>query len=312
MFLSPVLEAAHHRALKQRRRFIDWDEFMTAGGNYLRHYLLMGSDRNAFDACHRVSLCDHRHRPYPDTALIRPYMNELSRAQGGPQKRVPHDELQSRRTPAYFGGLVSGELATVDLDAAYWQIYTACTLDLSYDGIGTPINGNLRFLGADELRPLKHLRNAIVGAISAEHRTELDHGKALRVPVPVTIRRPDLWGFICDLLEAVAVDVRALFGAVHVMTDGYILPHGDLAEDCVDYLRTEWGLSASIRDRGEGIVAGLGNWQIWPDVENVRGPLTYPGESIDNLMFRHNADDLRQWFRDAAEWRDENLLDNSL
>lgn len=302
MFQSPVLETAHLLALRQRRQFLDWDEFMSTKGNYLRHYLLMGSDRNAFDSCHHVSLCDRAHRPYPDTALIRPYMKELSRVQGGPQKLVPHDHLSSRRSPAFFGGLVAGELAVVDLDAAYWQIYTACTLDLSYDGIGTPQNGHLRFLGANELRPMKHLRNAIIGAIAAEHRTELDHGKVVRVPVPVTVRRPDLWGFICDLLEAVAVDVRALFGAVHIFTDGYVLPHHDLAEDCIDYLRGEWGLQASIRARGEGVVTGLGNLSVGPGAV-----VTYPSEHIDTLMFRDNADDLRQWFRDAAEYRNQTL-----
>lgn len=306
MFCTEPLLIAEREFAPQRRQFIDWQSFTAPTGRYLQHHLIMGSHRTAFDSCHRTSLCDISHRPYPLHGLARTYLKTIHWMQGGEEPRICDSELFCHVAPLYFNRPVSGELVAIDLDAAYWQIYRVASLDLFYDGTGYPHNGHVKFLGSADLEPHKLLRNSVIGACRADTRTESVFGAMRRVSIGNRWQRPDLWAYIMDTLEAVAWDMRNLFGAVHVHTDGYILPHRDLAQDAIEYLQREWHLAASVRAEGEGIVQGLGSWSIADEVrgrdddDELEGvPHIEVNESIDNMSGGNL--NLRSWFHDAVE-----------
>jgi hypothetical protein len=274
-------------------------------GEYERHYLLLGATRNAYDRCHKVLLCDRQEAPYPMQALVRPYFNVLSQLQGPPMRpRALRDRhLFDCGPPTYFAGQAHGELAVVDLTAAYWQIYAPLTLDLDYDGLELPRQGRIRFLGAEELGTHKHLRNSLIGAIRAEHRTEVVYGKARKIPVTPRWQRPGLWAVVQDILELVAWDMRLCFGAVHIHTDGYILPSVDLAHDAVDFLRDEWGLDASVRASGDGVVIALGSWRI--ETDQAGEPRAEVGVPVDSMSHTQAQPELRRWYQEAKAYRDQ-------
>lgn len=283
-FTHPALQRAHEVALNKRRMFIDWDDFFAENGRWNRHYLIMGTRRNAFDKCHKTSLIDNEEAPYAITGLVRPYLRELMNLQGKPIARIERNELLATEPPRYFAGQAKGECLTlVDLEAAYWSIYSPVTWDLDYDGRSTPRNGHVRFLGADELKEHKLLRNAIMGTARAEYRTDLDFGKEIRVPIGPGFRKPSLWAYVQDILELIAWDMRSYFGALHILVDGYIIPHPDLAADAIDYLRSEWGVIAHVKAQGEGIVYGLGNWRIGDQFAGIAELTNYPMRPIDNM-----------------------------
>lgn len=289
--------------MRVRRRFVDWNRFMAPTGRYRQHYLLLGSKRTAFDSCCKVSLADLSDHPYPISSLCRPYLRELVRLQATKPNRVEVVDkgLYERHPPTYYAGHTRGELALVDLVAAYWQLYAPTSLDLAYEGEGLPRNGTIRFLGADELGEHKGLRNTIVGIARAEYRTIVDFGRVERVPVGLRWQRPGLWAFLQDMLEAVAWEMRLLFGAVHIHTDGYVLPHPDLADDAVGYLADRWGLTAEVRARGEGEVRGLGSWMIGETTIGERTPDT--GPLVDTMGQVVGNPDLRRWYLEAKAHR---------
>jgi hypothetical protein len=330
-FISEPLAIAERSYRNSRRSFLDFEQFMSPTGRYDQHCLIMGSNMTAFDQCHHTSLCDFSHSPYPIHGLVRPYLAEIARAQGSEIPQVYDNQLLLRSAPLYFQRPIEGELAVVDLDAAFWQLYKVASLDLTYDGVGYPTNGRVRFLGSDELHPHKLLRNAVIGTCRAEVQTVLDHGKARLQPINGKWRRPALWAWVMDTLEAVAWDMRSLFGAVHIQIDGYILPHADLAEDAIVFLQDQWGLSASLRASGNGIVNGLGHWMVggeqrgdeetfpgnptFPDSGNVPfletsgfpEPFASPGEKVDTMDSSRSWDCLHEWYIDALAYKQETL-----
>jgi hypothetical protein len=315
---EPLIMAERH-VRSTRRTFIDFDEFM-ASDKWERHHLVIGSFRNVYDHCHHLSLCDHSHAPYPLHSLARPYLDAICWLGGGEAPTIYDQSLLERVPPLYFAGPSSGAYACVDLTAAYWSLYRVASLDLRYDGVSTPRNGAIRFLGSDELAPHKLLRNAIVGTIRAETRTESQYGKVSLIPTGPKWRRPGLWGWIMDTLEAIAWEARMFFGAVHVQVDGYIVP-AERAEELIGWLRDEWGLDATVRASGEGMISGLGHWSIG-DVhkgadegvddsigEGFVDPHRGGEEKVDNMAHSRMAAErvtmLREWFVAAQEYKND-------
>jgi hypothetical protein len=307
-FVAEPLAIAERLVRNRRHRFIDFDEYMN-GESFVRHELVIGSHRTVYDRCHHVSLWDHSHAPYPVHTLVRPYLAELEQCQGGYVPKIEDLDLFERQVPMYFGGPCSGQFACVDLVSAYWQLYRVATLDLAYDGQSTPRNGQIRFLGADELRPYKLFRNAVIGFIRAEQFTKSTYGEFESSPIGPRWQRPSLWAWLIDTLEAIAWEARMLFGAVHIQVDGYIVP-ASVAPDLVQFLVDEWHLEASIRASGLGTITGLGHWTIEGierGVDTEEG-FTHPHvagiEKIDN-MAKRDWTGLREWFLAAQEVTNE-------
>lgn len=307
-FQTEPMQKAEKVALKRRREFIDFPYFMSDEGDWQMHHLFPAIMRHAYCSCHRVSWTDFELEPYPETALIRPYLREIANMQGGEIVRVYEQELLTRTPPIWFENPLEGELVIVDIDSAYWQLYAPASVDLDYNGCGHPRQGRVRFLGVDELRPFKVARNALLGTLRSEHRTELVFGELKWVKVAPTLRRPALWAYVQDCLGAIAWEMRR-FGARWVNVDGYVFPHRDLAEDAIAWLADRWHLSASVRAEGEGRVTGINTWHLENDDGMI--PLDHPQVTrdvphpVDNMAATPNAEDLRSWFVDAMVYREE-------
>lgn len=260
----PTLQVAERRILSRQRRYLDVGAYL-AGEEWRRHRLVLGTAQ-VYDRCCHCSLIDGADRPYPTTMLVHPWLAELVHCQGE-DRRIDDETLLALQPPIVWRGPASGELAVVDIDQAYFQLYRQATLDLAYSGRGSPRQGRIRFLGADELAGEKAARNAVIGAIRAEWRTIAVMGRITRERIAASMRRPALWGYIMSVLHGIAGEMIEHFGALSVCVDGYVLGHHDLAEDAVAWLRSTWGLQASIRCRGEGILTGPSEWRI-ADVES--------------------------------------------
>lgn len=257
--MSDILTIAAESARTIPRRWVNWMSWWS-GDEPNKHRLYLGTSGTAWDACCHHQVCDLRLRPFPELSLLRPYLKAIASHQRE-TRVVDHPFLLERKPPLYFGGVYGGSLAYVDLNRAYWSIYTRATLDVAYDGENRPKNGTVHFLDADELGERKLLRNAILGSLRRKRRRGVDHGEPFIEEIPDTERRPNLWGLVMDVIELVAWDMRSL-GAVYVHTDGYIFGHRDLAHDAVEMVSDKYGLEASIRAEGEGYVSGIGRWRI--------------------------------------------------
>lgn len=291
-FETEPLQIAHRSLVAMNHRYIDYDAFMAEHGRWTRHYLVLGNHRNSYDKCCRTALYDQRDFPYPEHLLVRPYLRTIIWMAGGEKRKVEHEELTRRESPLYFPGPSRGDFAMVDLVAAYHSIYSPTSFDLDYDGIHTPRSGSVRFVGSEELGRYKLLRNALLGTARAEWRTESDFGVIKKVAVGGRWRRPSLWAYVQDVLMAVAWEMRLFFGAVHIHTDGYVLPSGDLTEDAIEHLWKTWGLRAQVKAEGAGIVTGLGSWQIG-DVLAGAPKEGLPDDPFDNMVPVENAPYLR-------------------
>lgn len=309
------MQRAEAAVLRSRHRFIDWDEFLK--GEVNEHRLISsGLHKGAWDDCpgHKTLMWDLQEALYPLMALPRRYLQEIIDYQPPPPAvDHRHFEMFSRRSPQYFSGMQRGDLASVDIDGAYHQFYKVASLDMSYDGEHFPRVGTVRFLASEELGKYKEVRNAVAGVCKAEHRYVWDHGKVLREWNDGAWQRPDLWGYLQDMLEMIAWDMRINFGAFYVYVDGYVFPHIELAEQAVVYLREKWSVSASIRGTGEGVVTGLNQRQFGDihDVEDIDGEgyprslMNHLGEHVDNMTHFDKRPDLRSWYQDARAYFDE-------
>lgn len=299
MFDTLPLREAQMNVTRIRRMFVDFNDFMDRHAK--GHYLIMGAHQTAFDSCHKISICDHSHEPYPVHGLARPYLRSISSLQAAPEVRVYDYGLFEREGPAYCPGIAVGDFTYIDLDAAFWQIYRVASLDMIYDGTKWPRNGQIKFLGSEELRPHKLLRNSIVGTTRAEYRMVMDHGRVLKERVGTRWLRPDLWAYIMDVLDAVAFDVAVLFESVHIFVDGYIVPTGT-AVDLRRYLQEFWHLDSSVRVSGPGRIAGLNNWEIADQSQGDVDPIVSPIGKEIKISEKNPWTELRSWFVDAYEY----------
>lgn len=286
-----------------RRRYFDYETFMMS--EYRHHYLIVGTHRNCFDRCHGYGLVDHLDKPYPPHVLARPYLRTISYLQGGEEpSRIRDYSLFDRNPPTYFAGYTRGNLVHVDLTSAYLQLYAPASLDVSYDGASTPRNGRIKFLGACELGEHRELRNSIIGTVRSDSQSILDHGRLKHLPMSGKWQRPDLWALVQDTLEVIAWEMRLLFGAVHIHTDGYILPHPELGEAAVAYLADQWELASVVAAEGEGEVVALGSWRIGDQLSGE--PEAGIGVHVDSMTHVEAAPYLRAWHLEAKAERREN------
>ncbi|MHB1472503.1 MAG: hypothetical protein ACYCV4_02570 [Dermatophilaceae bacterium] len=277
-----VWRAVVKRVEKTERVALDWGQLQAGRGpiDVVDHRLYTGAQRAWWDVCCERQLCARELLPYPETSLCGPYIGELVRRQET-RPHLDHPHLLDRRPPLYVGAPIVGQqdLVYVDLEAAYFSIYTRTTLDVSYDGETGPVRGTLELLDADELGKHKLARNALLGMQRRRRRRGLDHGQRFSEIVPAHRRRPDLWGLVMDALEVVMWTARDL-GCVYIHTDGAIFTSHDTALGWIDLLSTRFGLAATVRARGPGLVWGLGRWQIG---DQTHGP-DEPGSPVDSMV----------------------------
>ena len=321
-------EIAWAKAASQARTFVDWDAFWADDWAIrpVEHLLYFSGSRAVYDACCRRQLCASDLAPFPILSIVSPYVKALERAAAARTGRKlatvirREEDLLARRPPLYFGGAVRGEdLTYVDLEAAYFSIYSRTTLDVLYDGEGAPWRGVVEFSDLDQLRRHKLVRNALLGMMRRTRRRGVDHGEHFVDRVPAHKRRPCLWALVMDCLELVMMTARDL-GAIYVHTDGAIFAHHDLAEEWASTIAERFGLIASERARGAGYVLGMGRWRIGDEVHpagddgnpdgglrtvkgrETRAPRILVGGPVDSMLAapQRLAGALTDWMHDSS------------
>ncbi len=296
--MSGAIAQAIATVSHQQRVFVeDYDAFVMGRDpqiNINEHRIYWGMGDKCWDQCCNREICDPKYKPWPEVNLVGPYLRICERSTRQ-HRRIDHPYLNERRVPLYFSEPIRNEddLVYVDLNGAYWQIYTRTTLDVFYDGERYPQKGVVHFLDIEELRKHKKARNAIIGSIHRMYRTGLDHGVSFEDIVPPYRRRPDLWGLVQDCLHTIAWSARDL-GAVYIHTDGAIFTGHEMALEWIDVLKYRFGILASIRAQGPGTVYALGRWRIG---DEKAGKLKRAGQPVDN-MIRHelvNEPLLTEW-----------------
>lgn len=149
------------------------------------------------------------------------------------------------------------DAAYVDIKSAYWSVILAAGWDVDY------YPG--RFIGVksnNEDFPLSWHKGARSGLVTAGlstpirvwngHGLEWKHGNNVHINY-------GLWALVMDVLHAIASEVERA-GGVYVHTDGYIVPAS--AIDRTMNIITDWGLVASIKERGPAKIYGVGMYSI--------------------------------------------------
>jgi hypothetical protein len=164
---------------------------------------------------------------------------------------------QPRAAPLYAKIGVYHDMAYVDLKAAYWSITKIIGWDVDYfpgrwlgkrsenDDFPVPEN--------------KVARNSLVSS-ALLNPTHVWTGEKLEVIKARSMYvNYDLWSCVMDVLHAIAT-IALKAGAVHVHTDGYIVPmkHAHLLIEEIH----RWGLHAIIKDEGDCVVKGVGAYRI--------------------------------------------------
>ncbi len=211
--------------------------------------------------------------PFFEEELARPWLIRLHRAQrpksGMAAKRIPWQSEAlahlERRPPAYFGGVVEGEVAYVDIDRAYPSIYERVGLDPRWRPGEVPRFALGRFafaFGVDEMRHAKQAHRVIGGQIRATEITTWRHGRPEKVSSVgwSPFLAPDLWGVIMDALHVLADYAVRVCGAHSWWTDGGTMPADQVSRFVA--FAADMGLSASVRLAGRGKVTGPCAYEI--------------------------------------------------
>lgn len=204
----------------------------------------------------------------------------------------------------YVGGRIeSDDLAYVDLSSAYWQIYSGTTYDpgiaiRDHEILILPGRIDLDAEEMDWFRDDKRARNGVIGMARMRWRTVARFGRMERTQASAPTQSPGLWGYVALVLGAVALEARDQFGAVAVLTDGYVVP-GHRAEELIRYLHERWHLDARVAGRGPSILMAHGRYRIGKKKSARLGRI--PGDHFDNLVTLNRAqrDSLAKWRREA-------------
>jgi len=175
----------------------------------------------------------------------------------------PHTEAQfasineHRAAPLYAKIGQYADMAYVDLKAAYWSIIQVVGWDVDYHPG--------RWLGKRSdmhdfpLPDNKLARNSLVstGLITRQNIWTGEHLKSIKAHNPLV--NYDVWALAQDVLHAIA-QVALKAGAVHIHTDGYIVPMR-MAIPLIEQVR-KWGLQAIVKQEGDCKIYGIGSYDI--------------------------------------------------
>ncbi len=280
-----VLDAEHRRVRFEPATFF-------ASPRLAEYDRLVLGTRSAYDVTHRRKFVDREDWPLAAHELARPYLRHIHTSQRTESPRAMAHRRVPWRTgalamldipaPLYYPGVpVTGDLAYVDIDAAYFQLYECGTLDLDFDPVSVSIGyGRVDFLHREALRESKALRNCIVGCTRATAVDEVRRGVHRRHRTYNPHLAPCLWGYLAHTLHAVMREAIERFGACYVHTDGMIV-HRSKADAVLAWLREDWRLHARIVAQGPGRVTGIGSHVVGEKRTRV---IADNGQPICNLL----------------------------
>lgn len=196
--------------------------------------------------------------PYTITECAREYIR-ICEFCAGKKLRAQyskHKDIVRAHPVHYFSGFYEGNLAYIDLKAAYWSILWPTTLDMEYDPINQEIamNGKIPYVYADQFVICKEIRQLIHSLFN--YRTmrvwKWDEKRIRHQFPPSELYRPyNVW-YIYDVMNAIVTDVANNFTLLQWLTDAAIVP-ANQADGLLDFLFEKWILLARIIATGPGM-----------------------------------------------------------
>lgn len=189
--------------------------------------------------------------------------------------------------PGRYEGMVY-----VDLRSAYYVLYTL------YWGVEywpeKWIGGTLRLIRwDDELTDSKGARNALYGYLRRAHGVVYTPSGPRFIPMSWSTY-PQVALAVVDVLHVIARRMVRDFGAVYVMTDGYIIPER-YADYALDYIAS-MGLEGRVKASGGVLVEGVGAYAWDSGLATRRRGM---GKAFSNLK----GEGLVQWLEPRHRWR---------
>lgn len=225
------------------------------------------------DQAARTKLLDV-HYPAPHVTggeLARQYLDATLELAG--RKKIGYRrsslELLQLAPPVYYAGAAKanvGRWAILDLDAAYWQILSAGTADMSITltpGGGATIGrGHLEWPRPDEMAGLdKNVRLAVTGYLQRTAVSYYRFGTLTHAQAPRQYLAPDAYAIIILTLQAIAAEAVQDWGCRMILTDSFAVPC-DRSEAFSAWLADRWCLTAKVTARGHGALYGLAWYEI--------------------------------------------------
>jgi hypothetical protein len=197
--------------------------------------------------------------PYTITDCARAYIRLCEFSAGTrltPKYNKYKDIVRMKKGIKFFSGYYAGELAYIDIRAAYWSILWPTTLDMEYDPIKQEItaDGIIPYIHCDQFAMHKQIRNVMHTLygyrdmrIWKHEERRIRHGQMFGD----RLYRPYNLAYIHDVMNAICVDVREHFTLLQWLTDGIIVP-ADQAEPLMEFLFQEWFLDSRLKWTGDG------------------------------------------------------------
>lgn len=266
----PLFQAIHDRVLdRQDAQGFERIELQEGIHSFLRdnefeNDLIIGN----FTATDRTAKIKYVTQvPYTLTECAREYIR-ICEFSAGSHLKPTYNKIKdvNRKHPTmYFSGYANGELAYIDLRAAYFQILWPTTIDMQYEPDLQEIvqEGNIGYVHADQFMKCKKVRQIIHTLYNYRYMKTWDHEKKIvvRRKPPSEIYRPYNMSFIYDMMNAIAQDINANFTLYQWLTDAAIVPYSQ-AESVREFLFQEWFLDSRLEAFGDGISNQMNMYKV--------------------------------------------------
>lgn len=229
--------------------------------------------------------------PWSASQLARAYVDMQGwgwppvRPSGWAWQRTPEGTIWAQSGPdswgpvpppaVHFRGPETGEWSYIDLVAAYWQIGSRLPWWVAKPGSRRVLRG--RWARPEVLFPLRQVRLNLFGMLTYPGGGVTwvypdGSSKTAECPAAHARMANPAWGTaVMRVVHAVAADLIRTFDDVPLWhTDGALVPRGR-EEEVIGWLFSRWGLTARVKELGEGTVAGAGNYS-WRKSYNPQMP----------------------------------------
>lgn len=224
--------------------------------------------------------------PYTVTECAREYIRICEFLSGNklrPQYSKYRDRIYTSPTH-YFSGYHKGELAYIDITAAYWSILWPTAIDMEYDPIKQEITaeGSIAYYHCDQFAKAKIIRNLLSSLYNYKHMKiwKWDEKRNYHFFPPSELYRPYNVAYIYDMINAIVVDaINRGFQIKQWLTDAAILPTHQ-ANSFQEFLFEEWFLDSRLIASGPGYSNITNSYKI--------GPKTTGGFNPRQVGVEHN------------------------
>lgn len=272
---------------KQRVKIPSWHEWMHSPEAAKAKWAMVGSNTIWVAGKNGgTKYIPESHWPYSETELARPYMQACLDSAGAKSLRWSKDELplMGLRPPMFFDKPAQGDLAHVDIRAAFWQIFSRWAFDVNYKPGRYFSVGKVKFIEAEHIgNRHRELRLAVGGVIRARRFVAMRYGTMLHMPSRPGMLAPRLWGATAHTLSHITADAISSFDCRYWHTDGGVFP-GDQADRFAAYLMNTWGLESHVHRSERAVLQKFGAYKVGDKVAGVLADRPVHANHIERVV----------------------------